>query len=287
VRAAGHGNGLVVSMERQLHDALVAHGAASFDNSANLAAWNGTCLQRHIQAVRMERHVAAAALVASGLDVLATDASAVILKPMLPYLSTLPTDVDLAIQRDDWPSGPVQQMGTAVNAGFMYMRGTHANDVTRLVMDAVYRGLIEFYLRWNNIVDQYGWSFVLSESGVRTRTSEWANETTIGTIKRWRCMQQGSTCLKVAFLPYDRFPRHVLPTHGKWSDGLQHTALIYHLTMGCVQEQAPCSIPGIRPFRGNRQRLDRYDETDFDDYVATLRSVGAWRVGRNEPPWSD
>ena len=36
--------------------------------------------------------------------------------------------------------------------------------------------------------------------------------------------------------------------------------------------------PGIRPFRGNRQRLDRYDETDFDDMVKTLREVGAWMV---------
>ena len=135
------------------------------------------------------------------------------------------------------------------------------------------RGLIEFYLRWNNIGDQYGWSFVLSESGVRVGTSEFANETTVGTIKRWKCMQTGGTCLKVGFLPYDRFPRH-----GRWFQGLDQTALLYHMTYGCVQEQAPCGAPGIRPFRGNRQRLDRYDERDFGDVRDTLRSIGAWLV---------
>ena len=137
-------------------------------------------------------------------------------------------------------------------------------------MDVVNRGMIEFYLRWNNIVDQYGWSYVLSESGVRPATNERANETTVGTIKRWRCMQQGGTCLKVGFLPYDRYPRH-----GHWPS-LAPTAYVYHMTVSCVQELAPCEAPGIRSFRGNRQRLDRYDDVDFADYVRTLKSIGAW-----------
>ena len=118
---------------------------------------------------------------------------------------------------------------------------------------------------------------VLSESGVRVGTSEFANETTVGTIKRWKCMQQGGNCLKVGFLPYDRFPRHGRYP-GAWYGGLDRTAVVYHMTLGCVQEKAPCFAPGIRPFRGNRQRLDRYDATDFDDYVSTLRSIGAWAL---------
>ena len=174
-------------------------------------------------------------------------------------------------------------MGTAANAGFIYLRATNADAVVKLVLDAANRGLIEFYLRWNNIVDQYGWSIVLAESGVRVGTSEFANETTVGTIKRWRCMQQGNTCLRVGFLPYNKFPRH-----GSWPAlAASGTPLIYHMTLGCMQEQAPCAAPGIRPFRGNRQRLNRYEASDFDDMVATLKGVGAWRVGANEPPWSD
>ena len=123
---------------------------------------------------------------------------------------------------------------------------------------------------------------MLSESGVRVGTSEFANDTTVGTVKRWKCMQSGDDCLNVAFLPYDRFPRH-----GRWVGGLAERALVYHMTIGCMQEQAPCGAPGIRPFRGNRQRLDRYDDTDFDDMVRTLKGVGAWRVGAAEAPWSD
>lgn len=41
------------------------------------------------------------------------------------------------------------------------------------------RGLIEFYLRWNNIVDQYGWSFIVESGGVRPRTSECTDPSTI------------------------------------------------------------------------------------------------------------
>ena len=38
-------------------------------------------------------------------------------------------------------------------------------------------------------------------------------------------------------------------------------ALALTLTLSCVQEKAPCFAPGVRPFRGNRQRLDRCDPT--------------------------
>ena len=72
-----------------------------------------------------------------------------------------------------------------------------------------------------------------------------------------------------------------------WTSALAASALTYHMTMGCVQERAPCMEPNIRPFRGNRQRLDRYDERDFEDMRTTLKAVGAWKVGQVEPPWSD
>lgn len=85
----------------------------------------------------------------------------------------------------------------------------------------------------------------------------------------------GSNCLRIGLLPYNLFPRH-----GNWP-ALRQTALIYHMTLGCPQEKAPCFAPGIRPFRGNRQRLDRYDERDFDDMVNTLRGNGLWLVDEN------
>ena len=45
-RSHGHTNALVLSMDSELHRALVGAGATSFDDSANLAAWNATCIQR-------------------------------------------------------------------------------------------------------------------------------------------------------------------------------------------------------------------------------------------------
>ena len=38
------------------------------------------------------------------------------------------------------------------------------------------------------------------------------------------------------------------------------------------------SPPGVKPFAGHRQRLDRYDENDFDSYVAAIRPMGLWLV---------
>eukprot|EP00854_Cymbomonas_tetramitiformis_P013777 gene13777-16284_t len=190
-----YSNALVIAMDTELFEELQRRGIASFDNSANLDAWQTTCLQRHIQAVRTERHLAVAALIAAGIDVLHTDSTVIFLQDTVAWLLAQPAEIDVFFQRDDWPEEPVHKMGTAVNAGFIYLRSSRSLDVARLVNDAVKRGMIEFYLRWNNIPDQYGWSFVLS--------------------------------------------------NGK--------------------ENAPCFSPGIRPFRGHRQRLDRYDQTDFDD----------------------
>lgn len=272
-----YSNALVLSMDGELHADLTRRRIPSFDDSANLARWNGTVLQRHIQAVRMERWLAVSALVSAGLDVLATDASTVFLRDFVPALVGTPADVDVLAQRDDWPVEALNRMGSAVNAGFNYLRARRGPLVARFLADVVARGLIEFYLRWNNIADQYGWSLVLAESAVRPGTSVVANETTLATLKRWKCMQKGEPCLRVGFLPYDRFPRH-----GDWA-ALQRLVperapAVYHMTLTCVQEQAPCEKPGIRPFRGHRQRLDRYDDSDFTEMAATLKSVGAWLV---------
>jgi hypothetical protein len=38
---------------------------------------------------------------------------------------------------------------------------------------------------------------------------------------------------------------------------------------------------GVRPFRGHRQRLDRYDAVDFEDQAATLRQLGLWLVDQS------
>ena len=180
-------NSLVLAMDTELFADLGRRRIPAFDNSALLDAWNATCLQRHIQAVRMERHLGIAALVGAGISVFHAEASVVLLRDVMPSLRAQPADVDMLFQRDDWPAEPLRTMGCAVNAGLYFLRASRSTEVVRFVTDAAKRGLIEFYLRWNNIVDQYGFSFVLSESGVRPATSEWANTTTMGTVKRVRC----------------------------------------------------------------------------------------------------
>ena len=265
-------NTLVLAMDHPLYEELERQGIAASNHAELLNAWNNTCLQRYIQRVRMERHLAVAALLAAGIDVLHMDATCIAVRDFLPYLRGVP-NVDVLVQRDAWPSDPVRKVGTAANAGLYYVRARRGQPVVDMLTSVVDRGLIEFYLRWNNIPDQYGLSFVLSGLRLDERTSPTSNETTTGVLHPpgSHCAKRGG-CLTAGFLPYDRFPRT-----GPWAE-LQPKAEVYHLTYGCMQEEAPCSVAGVRPFRGHRQRLDRYDDVDFEDQAATLRQLGLWLV---------
>ena len=93
------------------------------------------------------------ALLSAGLDVLISDATCVFLRDFMPFLRS--ANLDVLLQRDDWPPSP---LGTAANAGFVYLRGggdaAKIDLLTKLMGHVVDRGLVEFYLRWNNIVDQ-------------------------------------------------------------------------------------------------------------------------------------
>jgi hypothetical protein len=188
--------------------------------------------------------------------------------------------VDILVQRDEWPAEPVRAVGAAANAGLVYVRSpasaARRERVVRFLMGAVERGLVEFYLRWNNIPDQYGWSFMLAQArGLKTTLK--GNETAIGLIhpRGSHCKRDGS-CLRVGLLPYDLFPRT-----GSW-EALKARAHVYHLTYACIQEMAPCSTPGVRTFRGHRQRLDRYEQVDFDEQRSTMRQIGLWRLDGNQ-----
>ena len=126
-------------------------------------------------------HAAVAALLRAGLDVLHTDATAVFVRDFVPQLHGAPRDAyDVLVQRDAWPANPMRKVGTATNAGFYYVRADKDGAVARLVMAAVERGLIEFYLRWNNIPDQAraGGACVPSSPARARHTGAWAAATT-------------------------------------------------------------------------------------------------------------
>ena len=82
----------------------------------------------------------------------------------------------------------------------------------------------------------------------------------------------GATCLRFGFLPFDLFPRV-----GSWLEHRQR-ATIHHLVadggLGAWYDHPP----GTKPFRGHRQRLDRYDEIDFDDYERVLKEVSTAEI---------
>ena len=268
LRAVDMTNALVLSMDAELHAHLRMRGVPSADNTDNVQAWNTTCLQRHVQRVRMERQLALAALVGAGFDVLHTDATVVFVRNVLPMMRSVElADVDLIVQREGGPAGAVRKLGTAVNAGFTLVRARNPDRVRTFLSDAVRRGLVEFYNRWNNVVDQMGWSFLVADTAKPTAglTSQLANETTVVTLGRYD--------LRLAWLPYESFPRI-----GAW-DELRRTAAIYHLTADGSLGPQYAQPWGVVPFRGHRQRLDRYDDEDFAEHAKVMRMIGLWHPG--------
>ena len=272
-RALSYTNTLVLSMDTELHSDLTARGVASFDSSMNVAAWNRTCLQRHVQRVRTERLLALAALVRARLDVLLCDATVVFVRDVLPTLrAAAAAGADLIGQRHECPPNVGRHTGSGINPGFLYARAAKADALVDLIKAAVARGLVEFYHRWDNVPDHFGLTYVLDQNDLRTPTSKIANETTIFTLRHPRSCEHPA-CLRAGFLPHDLFPRF-----GSWPL-LRNRAIIHHIVGGDAalgpQHAAP---PGIKPARAPRQRLDRYDEIDFDTYEAAMREMGLWDI---------
>ena len=142
----GYSNAIVLSMDEPLHADLHRRGIPSFDDSANLDAWNVTCLQRHIQQVRMERVLAVAALLSGGFDVLHTDATAIFVRDFVQLLKATP-NVDLLAQREGAPPDVLKRTWSGVNSGFIYLRATKSEAMLRFLGEVVKRGLVEFYHR--------------------------------------------------------------------------------------------------------------------------------------------
>ena len=266
VRNVGYSNALVLAMDRELAAELRRRSIPSVSNADNLNAWNDTCLQRHIGRVRHERILALAALIDAGLDVLHTDATVVFVRDFVPFLRAHQPDADMLVQREhSGPKPAVDQLGCGVNTGFVFVRATNGKAMVQFLVAAIQRGLVEFYNRWNNVGDALGWSFLAAAEAEREppgapKTSPFDNATTVFLLKK-----RG---LRLAFLPYDRFPRV-----GSWS-ALQPTANIHHLIGDDAFDNGKAF--GSMPFRGHRQRLDRYDDTDFSTFVGVMRACGLW-----------
>ena len=284
IHRLGYSNALVLSMDTPLHEDLKRRGIPSYDDSAHLDAWNATCLQRHIQRVRMERVLCIGALVAGGIDVLHTDATVVFYRDVLPYLRGVPADVVVLAQRMEAPPDVIRHTGSGVNPGLLYMRSpsgqAQREAIAPWILAVIQRGLVEFYHRWDNVVDHFGFTFMFDRNtlAANANTSRYANDTSTFALSGWpRGCVAPAGCLQAGFLPHNLFPRS-----GSWPHWRDAGALVHHITGGDAalgpQHAEP---PGLRRFRGHRQRLDRYDEVDFDDYERAMRELDLWLVDGN------
>lgn len=262
----GYTNTIILSMDSELHADLRSRNIPSFDNSDNVNAWNTTCLQRWIGQVRMERHFATFALVAGGFDVLLTDATVVFVRDFMPFLTGAqappPDRADMLTMRHNAPPPVMEHTGAGVNPGFLFVRAARRDLLLPFFTEVVRRGLVEFYHRWDNVIDHFGFTFLWNDNDLAAPTTQVANEMTLLTLRHpTKC--KPSECLRAGFLPHEQFPRI-----GNWSrkaGGFEDVALIHHLA-------------DIRPHPGHRQRLDRYDEADFEGFETAMREAGLWLV---------
>ena len=126
---------LLYALDAEAYDYFVAKGIPTCNGTANLNAWLGTRLQRHIQRALAERHMAAAALVHAGFDVLLTDTTHVFRKPVTPFFAE-------AFARGESSAADVFAMRGGCNAkkeplgcgfmwNFMLLRGASSGTLAR------------------------------------------------------------------------------------------------------------------------------------------------------------
>ena len=153
IERVGMSNALVYALDAEVYQHLSSRGVPTFDGSANLDAWNRTRVQRHLQRAEAERHMAAAALTAAGLDVLLMDASQVVIGDVTQPLHELTKmGVDMAVSRSGCNGKPPVGCGQWWNLVFLRGAGTAEQRARAVAFQTagVRKGMIDFYLRWWN-----------------------------------------------------------------------------------------------------------------------------------------
>jgi len=263
---AGVGNAIVHSLDDEALVFFEANGVPASNGTASMDAWRRSRLSRHIQRALAERHMAAAALVNAGLNVLMMDATAVLVRDPRPFLSTLPPAVDVAAMRGGCRPSK-QQVGCEPMWNFLVLRGAGAAQRARVltyIQAALNKGLVDFYLRWwmGHHCIEMGYNKLFTElratlqggltaAAVAAQTSETALVSLGGKHKG----------LTLALLPRDTFPNAF--------EYLKHKATAF---VGRVVR------PEKDPKRTHRLRLDRYDEIDFDDMRSAMIKDGLWAL---------
>mmetsp|Transcript_48348 Transcript_48348/g.104740 ORF Transcript_48348/g.104740 Transcript_48348/m.104740 type:complete len:427 (+) Transcript_48348:161-1441(+) len=264
-RRAGMSNMLVHAIDSEALSFLSSRGVAVSDGSASFDAWQTTRLDRHIQRTSGEQHAAAAALVSAGLDVLLTDATHVILRPLTPFFKTVPTSNDMLVMRDgcDASRNPVSCGGMW---NFLFLRGSNAETralTFAFIEDAVRLGMVDFYLRWwaghHCIFVGYQKHFKQNAPALEQPLDPAAyashHNATLSLVLHGARACHGARCLTLGLLPAGLFPAGAADAKAK--------------PQALVRRSA-------RPDAAHRLRLDRYDERDFDNLTAAMKRDGLW-----------
>ena len=287
---AGISNAILYALDADAYAHFKRKGLPSYNGTDNLNAWALTRLQRHIQRALAERHMAAAALVDAGLDVLLTDTTHVFLQPVQPFFAAQPKEVDLFAMRGG--CNVKEPLGCGFVWSFLYLRGSVPDTERRtrllqFVNKAIDVGMVDFYLRWwaghhcifMGYVKEVKQSLPQLEDPFTRNPSGNAadpNRTAIVSLnKRVWCQVSSGGCLRIGMLPSDQFP----------SAGMYHGKT--HSPKARVGRMAR---PDLDPKRSHRLRLDRYDEKDFDDLRKAMVNAGLWMLPLSEtfplPTWT-
>lgn len=267
-RRAGMSNMFVYSLDNDAFGYLSSKGVTTVNGTANLNAWSQTRLVRHIQRALAERHMALAAIAASGMDVLLMDTTHVITRDLMPYFRAK-TETDLLAQRGGCISKKHLSLGCSVVWNFLFLRGSTSAErrdlMVRYVEAALDLGMVDFYLRWwtgHHCIEGAGYPKLFFQSSPQLEaplTPEGnaanPNQTAVVILRKKKWCTEAGWCLHIGMLPMNLFP-----VQGKYPQS-KSTALIGR---------------SIRPKVRHRLRLDRYDDEDFDSLRINMMNDGLW-----------
>ena len=274
-KASPNAGALVYAADADAYAYLIARRVRAVDGSANFDAWNRTRLQRHIQAVDGEKHIAAAAIAAAGLDVLLTESTHVLLRDVVPTFAGVARDsVDVAAAKGGCNGRP--PVGCDPTWNLVWLRGAGTEEQRRRTVawqvNGVTHGMVDFYLRWFNgahcILQGFGKKYnscsptLVAPAAAVGSPSALNNATAVdaATITLRPQCTGGEQPLRIGLLP-DTFyasPRWYGPSDS---------------SPARLQAQI---AKAAKPAQRDRLNLDRYDAQDFAELTAAMKADGLW-----------
>jgi len=277
---AGIRHAFIHSLDDEAFSFLRAAQVPTSNGTASMKAWESTLLRRHIQRALAERHMAAAALANAGINVLMVDTTAVLVKDPTPWFADPRLDdVDMFAMRGGCNAVKRPTYACEMMWNTLFLRGKapaeRRANVLEFVRRAIDMGLIDFYLRWwmGHHCIMGGYNKLFSgmgpklEGGITAEAnSEPVTQNTLVKVRMGAGVLHG---LRIGYLPSDKFPLAKPP--GTAPPAGYEAAFLKRLWRQPKDGS-----------RTHRLRLDRYDETDFDDMRDNMKAEGLWLLTDSE-----